>query len=302
MAAWQGTLSILVRLDEPITIEPYVLHRRNLLMRIFIVAVALAFLGGCATLPNRYAVPGSSTPLTFDEMATQIGDRQVVFVGEFHADRRSQRLVLEVIKSLRAAGRKVVLALELFSVSGQEGLNQWMRGGLGEAQFESFFRQRVRLPYWHYRNIFLYAKEEGIPLAAINAERSLIGAVAKNGIDRVPKDLLGRLGFVSCNEDPVYANFFEDVKSRGLHLSGMPYLCDGQRLRDAFMAYRVAGILQVNRPVVVVLVGALHATRNAVPRLLQQYQPSSYAVIMPRAISGAVPQVGRKRLADYLWY
>jgi pheromone shutdown protein TraB len=82
----------------------------------------------------------------------------------------------------------------------------------------------------------------------------------------------------------------------------MTFLCNGQRLRDTYMAYNIAKILEHNDSTVVVIVGIAHAVKLAVPQILNQYTPLPYKVILPESVKHIFEKRLDSGITDYIWY
>ncbi len=86
------------------------------------------------------------------------------------------------------------------------------------------------------------------------------------------------------------------------HRTALPFICDGQRLKDAIMGYNIANIIDTCNATVVVLIGAAHATKAAVPRMLQKHREDDYAVILPKKIRKVIRLKLDDRVGDYIYY
>ena len=73
--------------------------------------------------------------ISANEMARRMADVRVLFIGEEHTNGEFHRAQLRVIEALTAAGRKVIVGLEMFPWTLTTPLERWSRGELTEAQF-----------------------------------------------------------------------------------------------------------------------------------------------------------------------
>jgi uncharacterized iron-regulated protein len=201
-----------------------------------ILVCAILFFTGCASLPTQYLQLDDHTRLSFDAVLGEISKERVIFIGEIHGTSSIHLLQFEVIKRLKQSGREIVIALEAFPFTRQEVLNKWIEGSLTEYDFERVYEATWSIPYGYYEGIFDYAREQHIPLLAINAEDTMIRQVSKQGLQAVPEDFLRRVKFASCSTDAQY----KAIVNKTYHASEFPFFCDGQRLRDAVMAYNIA--------------------------------------------------------------
>ena len=267
-----------------------------------IIFILLLALSGCATLPEHYVSLDSGADLTFNEVLAEIESSKAVFVGELHATPTHHKVQLEVIKYLYNAGMKVAIAFEMLPEHKQDLLDGWMNGSIPEQTFTHFYQSYVNLPFRYYRNIFLFARDAGIPIFAINAKKELIANVSRNGLDAVPDELLEKTGFTDCSQDSAYERLIGLPGNRDFHAAGMPHLCDAQRLRDTVMTYNVARLMVNGNYTVVVLTGVIHAAKLAMPEMLKNYTTLPYKVLMPLNVSHILYGNPDLNIADYLWY
>jgi uncharacterized iron-regulated protein len=258
----------------------------------------MLFFTGCASLPANYVDLHDQTPLSLDAVLCKIADKQVIFVGEIHGTSSIHLLQLEVIKYLKQSGKEIIIALEAFPFTRQETFNKWIERSLNERAFEQIYRATWSVPYAYYKGIFDYAREQHIPLLAINAEDIMIREVSRQGLQMVPEDFLKKVNFSDCSTDAQY----KEMLSTTYHASEFPFFCQGQRLRDAVMAFTIAQAIRGNNYTVVVLAGVAHSSKIAVPRLLGNYGEITYTVLLPVEVKYLTRGHIDKNIADFIWY
>ncbi len=272
-------------------------------MKNVILLIALLALWGCATLPEEYLSTETGHPLRFDEVLSRIENDRVVFVGESHESARDHLIQLEVIRSLRQRGKKVAVALEMFPAGMQGVLDRWNGGFLGQEEFERAYAVAWNEPYSYYEDIFAYAKKEKIPLIGINGETAQIIEIATTGPKALPEKMLKQLAYSPCAEKPEYRRLIGLFLEQGApHAAGLPFFCDAQRFRDTVMAYCIAAELKKDVDVVVVLAGAAHVLKAAVPGILRSYSDARSDVIISGAFGVVVRSLPYSETADYFWY
>ena len=266
------------------------------------IFISILIISGCATLPKHYVSLNTGAELDFSDVLTEIESSKAIFVGEFHATPRHHKVQFEVIKHLHNTGRKVAIAFEMFSGDKQDALDGWVNGLIPERDFKRIYQSYVNLPFRYYRNIFLFALDTGIPIFGINARKELIVNVLRNGIDVAPEKFLEKINFTDCSLNSEYEKMIGISGNREYHTTGMPHLCDAQRLRDAVMTYNVAKLMLDGNYPVVVLTGVTHAAKPAMPGMLKDYTDLPYKVLLPRNVSQIVHREPDLNIADYLWY
>jgi hypothetical protein len=111
----------------------------------------------------------------------QVKNHDVVFFADFHTFHQAQRLVLKLLQQLRnqqtpsTLQRPWFLALELVSSQHQNILDAFQAGNLSTEAFHSSiqYNEEWGFPWGHYVQLFDWAKQEGIPLIALNRPKPL---------------------------------------------------------------------------------------------------------------------------------
>jgi uncharacterized iron-regulated protein len=267
-------------------------------MRLLFLLCAISFFAGCASLPASYVELDNQMQLNLDAVLDKIAEKQVIFIGEIHGTSGIHLLQTEVIKHLKQSGKEVVVALEAFPFTRQEILNQWIGGTLSKYDFQRAYKTTWSIPFHYYESIFDYAREQQIPLLAINAEDMMIRDVSRKGLGAVPEDFLRKLGYTPCSTDAEYAALVNNTP----HASEFPLFCDAERLRDSVMASTIAQAIRGQNKTVIVLAGVAHAVKPAVPRLLKNHGEVSCSVLLPQEVSYFIRKTPDRNIADFIWY
>ncbi|HYG63254.1 MAG TPA: ChaN family lipoprotein [Thermoanaerobaculia bacterium] len=207
--------------------------------------------------------------LTPAQMAARLAGARLVLVGESHTDVDFHRAQLRVIQELRKAGRQVLIGLEMYPYPEQPFLDQWTRGLLTEQGFVELSRWYGNWGYhWdYYRDIFLYARDHGLPMFAVNAPRAVVTAVRQKGFDSLTPEEAAhvprRVDTASDEHRALFRAYFGDDDP--LHGGMSPEQLDGmfaaQATWDAAMAHNALKALGRHggpNAVMVVLAGTGH--------------------------------------------
>jgi uncharacterized iron-regulated protein len=257
--------------------------------------------------------------LTPADLAARLAGVQLVVVGEEHTAMESHRVQLRVIQELHRAGRKVLIGLEMFPASEQRPLDQWHRGLLTEEGFVELARWYTHWGYnWgYYRDIFLFAREAGIPLFAVNAPRDVVTAVRQKGYASLTEEqrryLPEKVDAASEEHRTLFRSYFEeDDPLHAMKPEEMEGMVSAQATWDAAMAHNTLRALRehggpINKDVVmVVLAGVGHVAyglgiqRQAVAQGFQ----GRAATVIPVAVGGTGGEPLSKvqaSYADFLW-
>ena len=201
----------------------------------------------------------------------RIQERRVVFVGESH-DRYGHHLAqLEVIRRLHGISPDLAIGLEQFQQPFQEHLDDYVAGEIDEGEMlqRTEYFSRWRYDYRLYRPILQFAREQRIPLVALNVPKELTRAVGKLGFDGLDEAMRAQLPADVGEADHAYR-----ARLRGVfHMHpdagerNFDHFVEAQLLWDEGMAERAAAYLNEHpQRRLVVLAGSGHiAHPGAIP-------------------------------------
>jgi uncharacterized iron-regulated protein len=273
---------------------------------LLIILPAIIFLGSLgiiqAHLDHRLYDLQNNKELFLADAISDLKKNRIILVGEHHTNRNHHFGQLNVIQSLKEAGFQVAIGLEMFRHDSQKALDHWVAGDIGEAEFQKIYYDNWTYPWSAYQMIFEYAKKEKIPMIGLNVPRDITRQVSRKGFNSLTEEQKGKLAEVSCRVDKEYMDYIK--KAFGGHGHGQLnfiYFCEAQLVWDSAMAVHTLAYLKKNpNAVVVLLAGAGHVQKGAVPRQISIRSQIPHAVILPR-IEGIIdPQTVSIKDADYI--
>lgn len=205
--------------------------------------------------------------LTPAELAARLAGVRLLLVGESHTSTESHRVQQSALEALVAAGRKVLIGLEMFPAGASLDLGPWRRG----EETETAFRERIGwFEHWgfhwgYYRELFGFAKEHDLPLVGLNAPRAAVTAVRSKGFaglsaeDRV--GLPARIDTTSEDHRTLLRAFFGgDDPTHSVSDEMFGRMVESQTTWDGTMAHHALATLAAAPPdaILVVLVGSGH--------------------------------------------
>lgn len=109
----------------------------------------------------------------------------VIYLGEEHHNRSHIEAALTVLRSLVTRGRRPVLAMEMFGWEGQPALDGYL--GTKEPARQEFLEQVGWKQTWggafeDYEPLVQFAKDQRLPVLAMNPPKTLIRQVVKLGL------------------------------------------------------------------------------------------------------------------------
>ena len=255
--------------------------------------------------------------LTPPELAARLDGVKLLFVGESHTDFEFHDVQLRVIQELHKRGRQVLVGLEMYPVSEQPWLDRWHSDkALTEEGFlsESHWYKNWGYHWNYYRDIFLFARDKGLKMYAVNTPREVVTAVRKKGFQNLTPEEAARIPSKvdTTNEEhkQLFRAFFAGDDNLMHTMSGAMFdgMFAAQCTWDASMGYNAAQALKVfggPKSVMVVLIGSGHVAYGlGIQRQAALWFDGKMASIVPVAIAdGRGRPMGNVQAsyADYLW-
>ncbi|MCB1961225.1 MAG: ChaN family lipoprotein [Rhodocyclaceae bacterium] len=150
--------------------------------------MAFAVAGACvaaesATALNPPVIAVGQTP-RLQQVLADLPDDRIVFVGESHHRFEHHLVQLDTLKFLHQRYGDVAVGVEWFQSPAQGALDDYLAGTISEAQMleRSAYFDRWRFDYRLYRPIIQYARENGLPIVALNAPEALTRKIGRGGL------------------------------------------------------------------------------------------------------------------------
>jgi uncharacterized iron-regulated protein len=254
--------------------------------------------------------------LTPQETVSRLAGTRLIFIGEQHTSMDFHRVQLKLIARFQETGKKVLIGLEMYPYTEQKYLDDWGRGYLTESGFLQLSRWYLNWGYnWnYYRDIFLFARDHGISMFALNAPRDVVSLVGRKGLKNLAPEERALIapGIDTASEEhfTLFKSFFED--DSGMHSmmsdSQARSMFEAQCTWDATMGYRAVQALKEHgdeNSVMVVLIGSGHVAYGlGIQRQAAQWYGGKTAGIIPMPVADdrrrAVENV-QASYADFVW-
>ena len=237
--------------------------------------VSLLAISACTTLSAGSRMPDDDTTSIIDlpvveldqtsslaQIMKQIDDARVVLVGETHTRYDHHLVQLEILKHLYQKSPNLALGVEWFQQPYQKHLDDYVAGEITEKEMLHLtdYYSRWQYNYRLYQPILQYARENNIPIIALNAPRELIRALAKSEFDDLPEELKSQLPKSYDWSDKDYEQRLRDIFELHPEYRGeFENFLRSQLTWDESMAERAAQYLQDNPETrMLVLAGSGH--------------------------------------------
>jgi len=237
--------------------------------------------------PYTVVTPEGRVVGTLDAILPELARKRVVYVGETHSKYGHHLLQLAVIRGLHERGVDLAIGMEFFQQPFQRWLDDYLAGRIDEDELleKTEWFERWRFDYRLYRPILRYAREQGIPLVALNVPREVTEEVSKRGLSGLSPQVRARLPAQIDRSDTAYRERLRKVYDQHAHRGEGRFerFLDVQYSWDEGMAEQVARYL-ARHPGrhMVVLAGSGHvAWGSGIPARVARRIGGDYAIVLP---------------------
>lgn len=227
-----------------------------------------------------------SDALTLETLIPELATKRVVYVGETHNRFDHHLIQLEVVRRLHALHPELAIGMEFFQQPFQQHLDDYIRGDIDEREMlrRTEYYERWRYDYRFYAPILRYAREQDIPIIALNIPTELTQKVARGGLENLNDEERAQLPDDIDRSDKAYAKRLENVFKH--HPEGQAskfdYFLTSQLLWDEGMAEQIADYLSAHPAThMVVLAGSGHlAFGSGIPNRVARRLPLDSSIIL----------------------
>ncbi len=217
------------------------------------------------------SVVSGTGDLDFEALAARLAQKRVVMIGEVH-DRYDHHLnQLELICRLHRRHPDLAIGLEFFQQLFQDPLDAYVERHIDtrEMLVKTEYYNRWQFDYRLYAPILEFAREQGIPVVALNAPQEISSKVAREGISALSDAERAQLpAQLDHNNLPGYRKRLRAVFEQHPEIQHMSFdkFVEAQLLWDETMAERAARYLKAHpQRFLVVLAGEGHVIRSGIP-------------------------------------
>jgi uncharacterized iron-regulated protein len=239
--------------------------------------------------------------LSLNDIINSVSQKKIVYVGEHHDQYEDHIDQLEVIRELFKKNPKIAIGMEMFQRPYQKALDDYIGGTIDEREFlrASEYFDRWGFDYNFYKDILRFAREERIPVIALNIKREIVEKVSSKGIDSLTADEKKDLPDSMDMTDEAYKESLRDVfeKHEGLGEKNFDNFYQSQIIWDEIMSQSIDEFLKKNPDrQIIVLTGGGHLDLSfGIPKRTFRRNGLAYAVIL----SNEPMETG---IADFMLY
>ncbi|MBE9178396.1 ChaN family lipoprotein [Oculatella sp. LEGE 06141] len=210
--------------------------------------------------------PQDSQPQDVQTVLDGLARMDVVYLGETHDRQADHDAQLEIIRQLHQQNPQLAIAMEMFQRPYQDAIDQYLAGTITatELRQRSEYDQRWGFSWDYYLPILEFAKQNQLPVIALNTPTEVTRRVAREGLESLTEaDRQWVPAATEIRTDPSeYRQMLQDIfESHAGHGNSGNFenFFAAQVLWDETMAAGVAEFLQANSGYqVVVLAGQGH--------------------------------------------
>jgi uncharacterized iron-regulated protein len=240
---------------------------------------------------------------SLDSILQDLAGSRVIYVGEAHNDYAHHLKQLEIIRELHAMHPDMAIGMEQFQTPYQPALDDYIAGRMSEKEMlrQTEWYQRWRFDYRLYQPILRFAREQGIPVVALNVPKEITEKVSQQGMEGLTPEQRAVVPREIDKSDRAYQERLREVFSQHPHADKQQFerFLQVQLLWDEGMAQRVAEHLQRHSGrKMVVLAGSGHLSYGSgIPNRVARRLTAPYMIVIP---AGAVPT--EPEIADVLLF
>lgn len=262
------------------------MSRAMSMMLVLVAAIALT------TVSSNFAAAeilrlNDKQVVSLPELVKSMQNSDLILIGESHTESSHHDLQLSLIRSLWIKKLPLAIGVEMFQSDSQPHLDAWTQGKMSEQDFIQIFS--ANWSDWPlYRDIFMFAREQHIPMIAMNVPKDIVKKVAHQGFASLTAaEQKGLPQGTSCDINNPHTVFLKKIFHQVFsHMNGtvFTHFCEAQTLRNSGMALNILRYMKSHPGAkVVALTGIWHAVRNGIPEQLSRNGGSlTSTVILPQ--------------------
>lgn len=250
------------------------------------------------------------------ELVAALGDTGILFVGESHTDIEFHRVQLRVLEELVAAGRDVLIGLEMYPYTEQKFLDAWVAGEYSEQEFldEASWYDNWGYHWGYYRDIFQLARQHELPMYAINAPRDVVRSVRQKGFEDLTEEEAAHIPTTidldSDEQREMFRAMFDEEDEMHMNMTEEQWegMFQAQCTWDATMGFNAVKALKArggDNAIMVVLIGSGHVAYGlGIERQSAQWYDGKMASLIPISTAdedGEPIEKVQSSYANYLW-
>lgn len=284
------------------------------LIKLCALSLGLFLLCSSAATAQPTANPQPGQTYTNQEILQQLVKAKVVYLGETHDSAEDHQAQLKIIREMQRQNRKIAIAMEMFQRPFQSAIDNYLAGKLTQEQLveQTEYDRRWRFPWESYAPILRFAKENQLPVLALNTPSEVTRKVATQGLESLTAEEKKHIPPISeiRTDNAEYRQLLLEVfqqhqKAGQGNSTAFERFLQAQVLWDETMAEKIAEFVKANPDYqVVVLAGKGHiiygyGIPSRVERRLGVGNVKARSVLFNSTEN--LPLSADRSIADFIW-
>ena len=238
------------------------------LIKLCALSLSIFLLCRSASAASTTANPQPGQTYTNQEILQQLLKAKVVYLGETHDSAEDHQAQLKIVREMQRQNRKIAIAMEMFQRPFQSAIDNYLAGKLTQEQLveQTEYDRRWRFPWESYAPILRFAKENQLPVLALNTPSEVTRKVASQGLESLTAEEKKHIPPISeiRTDNAEYRQLLLEVfqqhqKAAQGNSTAFERFLQAQVLWDETMAEKIAEFVKANPDYqVVVLAGKGH--------------------------------------------
>jgi aminopeptidase N len=233
------------------------------------------------------------------DVIENVAAKKIVYVGEYHDRFSNHSVQLQIIRALHAKNARFAIGMEMFQRPFQKTLDDYISGAIDEREFlnRSEYYKRWGFDYNLYKPILDFARQERVPVVALNLRREITEKVSKEGMDALTDEERKELPRETDFSDEDYRHRIRQAfdQHKDADPKGFDFFLQAQVLWDETMAESIDVYFKKNpdQQMVVVAGGGHLVYGSGIPKRAFRRNGLSYTIILN---DGEI----ERNIADYI--
>jgi len=238
------------------------------LIKICLLSIGIFLLCRSVVTAQTTVHPQPPQTYTNQEILQQLVKAKVVYLGETHDSAADHQAQLKIVREMQRQNRKIAIAMEMFQRPFQSAIDNYLAGKLTQEQLveQTEYDRRWRFPWESYAPILRFAKENQLPVLALNTPSEVTRKVASQGLESLTAEEKKHIPPISeiRTDNTEYRQLLLEVyqqhqKAEQGNSTAFERFLQAQVLWDETMAEKIAEFVKANPDYqVVVLAGKGH--------------------------------------------
>ncbi len=117
-------------------------------------------------------------PVEFSHLVETVLNSRILFIGDYHTLRESQKTPLRIANQLLETNRSIIFCTEAFYIDDQPLLNSWLAEEIDDHELlnQTEWNSKWGFPWRNFGMQMQFFKDRSIPIMALNSHENIVGS------------------------------------------------------------------------------------------------------------------------------